>query len=70
MSILTAKEHVKRLLREEPSLRGVGITFNHGRECVLVNIARGQDPGVRERLRRDLPEIEVVVQEVGTAVAD
>jgi hypothetical protein len=60
-----AKEMVKELLRGDPSLRGVGITWTHGRPCVLVNVALGADQPVRDRIEANLPDVEFVIQEVG-----
>jgi hypothetical protein len=59
-----AKDKVKRLLRSEPTVQGVGITWQDGRQCVLVNVSAGAD-AVRERIRAQLPDVEVVVQKVG-----
>jgi hypothetical protein len=60
-----AKEMVKELLRGDPSLRGVGITWMDGRPCVLVNVALGADQPVRDRIEANLPDVEFVIQEVG-----
>lgn len=64
------KEQVKTLLQGDPSTRGVGITWSHGHQCVLVNVAKGARTVVREKIKRILPEVEVVIQEVGDITLD
>lgn len=59
------KEQVKRLLRDEPCARGVGITWSRGHQCVLVNVMKGAKQVVREKIRQNLPGVDFVVQEVG-----
>jgi hypothetical protein len=60
-----AKERVKTLLRDMPDIRGVGLTWKGGHQCVLVNVAVGADQAVRERIKTGLPDVEFVIQEVG-----
>jgi hypothetical protein len=64
-AVQKAKEEVKRLLRDEPSACGVGITWSRGHQCVLVNVAKGADRVIREKIRQFLPGLDFVIQEVG-----
>jgi len=70
MPIREAKEKVKKLLIGDAALRGVGTTWRGGHQYVLVNVAAGADEAVRERLRRYLPDVEFVLQEVGEITAE
>lgn len=65
-----AKAMVKHLLGDNPALRGVGLTWSKGKQCVLVNVAAGADKAVRDRIRTNLPDVEFVIQEVGEIVAE
>ena len=65
MTVQLAKEQVKRLLRDEPQARGVGITWSRGHQCVLVNVMTGANQMVREKIRQNLPDVDFVIQEVG-----
>jgi hypothetical protein len=64
-NVREAKDRVKTLLEGNPGLRGVGITWRDGRERVLVNVAAGAAPAVRQLLRARLPDVDIVVQTVG-----
>ena len=70
MTTRQAKEKVKQLLHDHPKLRGVGITWHNGHQCVQVNVATGTAREIRERIRAQLPEIEFVIQEVGDITSD
>jgi hypothetical protein len=62
---LETKNRVKEVLRGIPGLRGVGITWHRGQRCILVNVSADARQAVQDRLRKDLPDVDFVVQTVG-----
>ena len=65
-----AKERVRELLRNDPSVRGVGITWSNSAQCVLVNVATGTDQFVRDHIKSQLPDVDFVIQEVSEIRTD
>jgi len=65
-----AKAEVKTLLLGDPALKGVGLTWSHGVQCVLVNVAEGTQEIVRSKIHDALPNLEVVIKEVEEIVTE
>jgi|BogFormECP12_OM1_1039635.scaffolds.fasta_scaffold19720_2 hypothetical protein len=64
-SIRDDKAQVVRLLKGNSALRGVGITWRNGHRCVVINVAPGTNHEIRERVERNLPDVDVVIREIG-----